>query len=81
MSRTNGNKKVNVLLDGIRKSMIRSVQSVNNGLSERHLKGLTDIELLNNCSPDIRVDYAKSLYKERVITEEQAEEYFNTAKF
>lgn len=74
MERTKTSEE-NIILKAIRNSMIRHIQSHNSVLTYNHLKALTNVELLANCHPGERNGYAKLLYKEGVITEEQLKEY------
>jgi len=65
----------NLILKGIRNSMIRHVQSHNRDLTYQHLSQLSDIELLNNSHPSERVGYAILLFNAGIILENQLREY------
>jgi len=65
----------NLILKGIRISMIRHVQSHNRDLTYQHLSQLSDIELLNNCHPNERAGYARLLFNAGIILESQLREY------
>lgn len=59
----------------IRNSMYRHIRGYNKVLTLEHLKTLTDVELLDNCSPLYREGYARLLYKNGDLDRKTAEKY------
>lgn len=57
-----------------RKQIEIDVCAVNKPLREK-VKDMDIMELLRNCHPAYRVDYARVLYKDGIITEAQMKEF------
>jgi len=62
-----------------REVMEIDVCAINKPLKEK-VKDMDIMELLRNCHPVYRVDYARALHKEGTITEEQMKEFTITKR-
>ena len=58
-----------------RKLMIRNIKAYNNVFTDADLEKKSDVELLNNCHPLDRIDFARILLLCKRISEEEFRKY------